>query len=175
MKLIQKIMFSLLPLALAAGLLFTQSNCGVYRFNEAGSIPDSIKTIKVNFIENRAQYINPQLSPKLTDKLRQKIVGQTKLTQTNNDNADWIISGFVTEYSFITSAISGQQGANSRLTVSIHITLDDRKENKTRENDVSRSFEFKGNKTFQQAEAELADEMTRTLTDDIFNKLFSNW
>lgn len=175
MKKICNITGLFLLLLLAAGTLFTQSSCGIYRFNEAGSIPDSIKTIKVNFIENRAQYINPQLSPRLTDKLRQKIVGQTKLTQTNNDNADWMISGFVQEYSFMTSAISGQQGANSRLTVSIHITLEDRKENKTLEHDVSRSFEFKGNKTFQQAEADLAEEMVRTLTDDIFNKLFSTW
>jgi hypothetical protein len=175
MKLIKKIILLLLPVLLLSAILFTQSNCSIYRFNEAGSIPDSIKTIKVNFIENRAQYINPQLSPRLTDRLRQKIVGQTKLSQTNNDNADWIVSGFIREYTFMTSAISGQQSANNRLTVTIHIVLDDRKENKTSENDVSRSFEFKGNKTFQQAESELADEMIRTLTDEIFNKLFSTW
>jgi len=165
---------TLLPV-LCLHLLVTQSSCKIYRFNEAGSVPDSIKTVKVNFIENRAQYVNPQLSPRLTDRLRQKIVGQTKLTQTNSDNADWNITGFVRDYTFSTSAISGQQGANSRLTVGIHITLEDRKSGKTTENDVSRSFEFKGNKTFQQAESELADEMIRTLTDDIFNKLFSNW
>jgi Lipopolysaccharide-assembly len=175
MRTIRRILFSLLPATIIAAGIFTQTSCKIYRFNEAGSVPDSIKTIKVNFIENRAQYINPQLSPRLTDRLRQKIVGQTKLSQTNNDNADWMVSGFIREYSFMTSAISGQQGANSRLTVTVHITLDDRKESKTTEHDVSRSFEFKGNKTFQQAEAELSDEMIRTLTDEIFNKLFSTW
>ena len=77
--------------------LFSNSSCGIYKFNDA-SVPDSIKTVKVNFIENKATYINPQLSPRLTDKLRQKIVGQTKLTQTNNDNVDWEISGTVTQY-----------------------------------------------------------------------------
>lgn len=175
MRTIHKILFSILAVPVVLAALFTQTGCKIYRFNEAGSVPDSIKTIKVNFIENRAQYINPQLSPRLTDRLRQKIVGQTKLSQTNNDNADWMVSGFIREYSFMTSAISGQQGANSRLTVTVHITLDDRKESKTTEHDVSRSFEFKGNKTFQQAEAELSDEMIRTLTDEIFNKLFSTW
>jgi len=40
---------------------------------------------------------------------------------------------------------------------------------------VNRSFEFKGNQSFQQAETGLLDEMIRTLTDEIFNKLFSNW
>ena len=154
--------------------LFSNSSCDIYKFNDA-SVPDSIKTVKVNFIENKATYINPQLSPRLTDKLRQKIVGQTKLTQTNNDNVDWEISGTVTQYSFSTSAITGQQAANNRLTVGIQMILVDHKADKTEKFDVSRSFEFKGNQSFQQAENDLAEEMIRTLTDDIFNKLFSKW
>ncbi|MGL6067984.1 MAG: hypothetical protein ACRC0I_04435, partial [Sediminibacterium sp.] len=42
-------------------------------------IPAEVKTVKIGFIENRARYINPQLSPKLTDKLLVKITNQTKL------------------------------------------------------------------------------------------------
>lgn len=153
----------------------TLPGCRIYKFNEAGTIPDSIKTVKINYIENRAQYINPQLSPKLTDKLRQKVISQTRLSQTSSDNADWDISGFVTSYSFSTSAISGQQVATNRLTVAIHIILNDRKADDKKEYDVSRSFEFKGTQSFQQAEASLSEELVRTLTDEIFNKLFSNW
>ena len=149
------------------------SSCGVYRFSDA-SVPDSIKTVKVNFIENRASYINPQLSPRLTDKVRQKIVAQTRLTQTNN-NADWEISGAITQYSFTTSAIAGQQSANNRLSVSLQLTVYDRKSEEMRKVDVSRSFEFKGSLTVQAAEASLGDELIRTLADDIFNKVFSNW
>ena len=154
------------------GASFT--GCGIYKFKDV-SIPPEVKTVKVNFIENRARYINPQLSPRLTDKLRQKIVGQTRLTQTNNDNVDWEISGVITDYTFTTSAISNQQVANNRLTVSVHITLNDRKKDKITDYDVSRSFEFKGTQSFQQAENALGDEMIRTLTDEIFNRLFSNW
>ena len=151
------------------------TSCNIYKFNEAGTLPPEVKTVKVNYIENKAQYINPQLSQKLTDKLRQKVISQTRLSQTKSDNADWDISGFVTDYRFSTSAISGQQVANNRLTVSVHIILNDRKADDKKEYDVSRSFEFKGTQSFQQAEASLGDEMVRTLTDEIFNKLFSNW
>lgn len=154
--------------------IFSNSGCNIYKFNEA-TIPDSIKTVKVNFIENKAQYINPQLSPRLTDKIRQKIVGQTRLSQTNSDNADWEISGYISQYSFSTSAISGQQVATNRLTIAVHITLNNRKADEIKDHDVNRSFEFKGNQSYQQAEATLLDEITRTLTDEIFNKLFSNW
>ena len=150
------------------------SSCNVYKFRDI-SIPDSIKTVKVNFIENKAPYVNPQLSPRLTDKLRQKIVGQTRLSQTNNDNADWIVGGRITNYAFSTSGISQQQVATNRLTVTVHITLNDQKANKNQEYDVSRNFEYSGNMSLQQAEASLGDEIIRGLTDDIFNRLFSNW
>ena len=160
----------------ACALLLVPSfmGCNIYKFNEA-TVPDSIKTVKVNLFDNQARYKNTQLCPRLTDKLRQKIVSQTRLTQTNNANVDWEITGIVTDYNFSTSAISGQQVVNNRLTVSIHITLDDHKAEKSTDYDVSRSFEFKGNQSFQQAENALGDEMIRTLTDEIFNKLFSNW
>ena len=148
--------------------------CKVYKFNDA-SVPPDVKTVRINYIENRARYINPLLSPRLTDKLRQKISGQTRLTQTNNENADWDINGFITDYSFSTSAISGQQVVNNKLTVSVHIKLDDHKKDTTIEQDVSRSFEFKANLTIDQAGNLLGDEMIRTLTDEIFNRLFSNW
>ncbi len=153
------------------------TSCKVhYGFRDAVGIPDSIKTVKLNQIDNRARYINPQLSPKLTEKLRQKITSQTKLTTINGDNSDWEISGIVTDYSFSTSAISGQQVVNNRLTIAIHITIIKHKEDdKVEDYDVTRSFEFKGDLSFQQAEQQLGDEMVRTLTDEIFNKLFSKW
>ena len=167
-----------------AALFFTfstNSSCNIYKLRDI-SIPDSIKSVKVNFIENRAPYINPQLSPRLTDKLRQKIVSQTRLSQTNNDNADWEIRGFISNYAFSTTGISSQGGqgnqrnvTTNRLTVSVHIVLNDQKANKTQEYDVSRNFEFSANQSIQQAESTLSDEIIRGLTDDIFNRLFSNW
>ena len=163
---------------LVAGALFLiaagNSSCNIYKFRDI-SVPDSIKTVKVHFIENRAPYVNPQLSPRLTDKLRQKIVSQTRLSQTNSDNADWDIKGYISNYASSTSGISQQQVATNRLIVSVHITLNDQKANKTQEYDVSRNFEYGASKSLTQAEAELADEILRGLTDDIFNRIFSNW
>jgi len=170
----QKFIIVTLTLALSALLMIPLTGCGVYRFSDA-SVPDSIKVIKVNFIENKASYVNPQLSPRLTDRLRQKIIAQTRLTQTNRDDADWEITATITQYNFSTSAIAGQQASNNRLTVGVQIAVYDRTANETKRYEVSRSFEFKGTLTFQAAEASLEEEMTRTLTDDIFNKLFSNW
>ncbi|MDP4262021.1 MAG: LptE family protein [Bacteroidota bacterium] len=171
---IKKISLLVLPFLLVA-MAFVNNSCSVHYGFKDVSIPDSIRTIKVNLIENRATYINPQLSPQLSDKLRQKIVSQTKLKQTNGDNADWEISGTITDYSFSTSGISNQQTSTSRLTVGVHITINKIKEDKTEEYDVSRNFDFPSSQSLQQAEASLLTEMVRGLSDDIFNRLFSNW
>ena len=174
----QKKLFYSLYFALSAAILLmiftSSSSCNVYKFRDI-SIPDSIKTVKVNFIENRAPYVNPMLSPRLTDRLRQKIVSQTRLSQTNNDNADWDIKGYISNYTSTTSGISQQQVATNRLTVTVHISLNDQRSNKTQEYDVSRNFEYSASKSLTQAESELADEILRGLTDDIFNRIFSNW
>lgn len=153
---------------------FMQQSCGIYSFRNI-SIPDTVKTVKVNFIENHARYVNPQLSPRLTDGLRQKIVRQTRLSQTNGDDAHWEIKGEIRDYSLSTSAISNQQVASNRLNVTVHITLNDRQANKVKEYDISRSFDFSATLSLQAAEAKLSDEIIRSLSDDIFNQIFSSW
>src|SRR5215469_14634824 len=167
---------SFLGVTFALGLLlFATSDCHVSMKLRDVSIPPDVKTVKVNFIENHARYVNPQLSPSLTDRLRQKIVNQTRLSQTNGD-ADWEVSGFVSDYSVSTSGISQQQASINRLNVSVHITLLDRKKNNDqREFDVSHSFDFPASQTLQEAESQKGDDIVRNMTDEIFNQIFSNW
>ena len=139
------------------------------------SIPPEIKTVRVFFIENKARYINPQLSPKLSDKLRQKIINQTRLSQTNND-ADYEISGYISDYSVNTSGISQQQVASNNLNVTVHIIFKNRQdEKKNFETDITRNFPFSASKSLTQAEAELNEQMVNNITDEIFNRIFSNW
>ena len=160
-------------------VLFVMSllvGCKVYSFNGA-NIPPEIKTVRVQFIENNARIKNSQLSPQLTDKLRQKIVSQTKLTQINGDNADYDISGAITQYDISTSGISNQQVSTNRLTVAVNLVLKNRKTPGAEDKNISasRSFDFSASLTLSQAERQLNDEIIRNLTDEIFNKLFSDW
>lgn len=162
------------------GVFLLNSGCKVsYGMNDVGTIPDSVKTVRVNFIENRAPYVNPQLSPSLTDKIKQRITSQTRLTSTTGDNAHWEISGNITDYSVSTTGVTSQNGRQqttiNRLTVSVHIVLNKIIDNKVEEYDFSRSFDFDANRSLQAAESALLDEMVRTLTDEIFNRIFSNW
>lgn len=156
-------------------LVFFLAGCGVYGFTDKGGIPPDVRTVKIGAVEKNSLLDNIQLRQRVGDRLRQKIVGQTRLTQTNSDSADWEISLRLDQYSPSTSAISNQQAVTNRLTVVIHVSRNQRKNDDIKDYDVSRSFEFSANQSLQQAENTLMDEMTRTLTDEIFNKLFSDW
>lgn len=153
---------------------FMHSGCGVYSFKDV-SIPDSIKTVRVNFFENRAPYVNPQLSPELTESVKRKIQNQTRLTLSRSDEVHWDISGEIRDYAITTSGISNKQEVTNRLTVSVHISIKKAGAEAAEEFDVSRGFEFNARLSQQAAETQLQTEMIRSLTDDIFNRLFSNW
>src|SRR5450631_1589167 len=88
----------------------TVNACKIYSFKDV-SIPPEVKTIRLGFIENRARYVDPQLSPQLTDKLKQKISNQTKLIQIQGENADYDVSAYVSEYSVSTVGVSNQSAS----------------------------------------------------------------
>jgi hypothetical protein len=163
----------LLPVA----LLFA----GCYSFKDIGSIPPEVKTFRVNYIENKARYVNPQLSPQLTDKLRQKITSQTRLTGVQADDAHYDINATVTGYNVTTSGVSSsttnqQQASIQRLTVTVHINFRNNLDAaKNFEADVSRNFDFGANLSLTQAEAQLTETIVKNMVDEIFNRIFSNW
>ena len=145
------------------------------------SIPNDVKTVRVGQFPNKARYVNPQLSPQITERLKIKINNQTKLTNTTNDDAHYDITGWIADYSVTTSGVSNQQASINRLTVTVHIIFKDRLHeadpaaDKSFEADVSRNFDFSANLSLNQAEAQLGDVIVRNMVDEIFNRVFSQW
>src|ERR1700730_12062698 len=163
----------LLLVCLAAG------SCKIYSFKDV-SIPPEVKTIRVGFIENRARYVDPQLSPQLTDKFKLESSNQTKLTEIQGDNADYDVSAYVSEYNVTTAGVSNQAASINRLTVTIHLALRNRLNDQKLgtpdfETDISRNFDFPATQSFTDAEVSLLPQIIQQLTDDMFNRLFSNW
>jgi hypothetical protein len=156
-------------------MAFLAGGCLHYSLKES-SIPKEIKTIRIGFIDNKARYVNPLLSPQLTDKLRQKVNSQTNRTLIQGDNADLDISGTITDYSFTTAAIADNKSATNRLNITVHLkTIDKLDDKRSKEEDVTRSFDFDANISVQAAEAQLNTSIIQNLSDEIFNRLFSNW
>lgn len=169
-----KTFISLSIFAVLLAIAFSESSCHIYRFKDV-SIPDSVKLVKVNPFQNTATYVNPRLAPQLTDKLKQKIQSQTRIGQTNGDDADWVIDCKVTSYSITTAGISNQQVNTSRLNVGVHIEVKDNHTQKINKYDVTTPFDYSGSLSLQQAEQGLEAQMMRDIPDAIFNRIFSNW
>jgi outer membrane lipopolysaccharide assembly protein LptE/RlpB len=170
--------FSQIKLLVAFSFTLLLSGCASckYSFKDISPIPENVKTFRVNPIENKAQYVNTQLAQQLTEKAKQKIINTTRLRQTNSDDAHYDISGYISQYYTTTISITDKQASGNRLNVGFHLifknTLD---QTKDFEADISRSYDFDGQLSLTQAEASLTPKIVTDLSDEIFNKIFSNW
>lgn len=157
-------------------LLFLFSSCGVYTFKDISIDYTKVKTIKISFFENKARYVDPQFSPQLTDKLRQKITNQTRLTQVQTDDANYDVSGYVSSFDVSTSGVSNQQASTNRLTVTVHLIFKNRVDDKkSKETDISRNFDYSASLSLTDVEPTLLPTIISNMTDEIFNSIFSDW
>ncbi|WP_158538603.1 LptE family protein [Chitinophaga skermanii] len=168
-------LLGIVPVALLFGML---SGCTIKYTANGASIDPEAKTVNVHFIENRAPNNNPTLGQKLTEGLRQKILAQTKLTQTNEARADYDFKGTITGYSFSNAAVTQiDKPATARLTVTVNITFTKRIGDKKgfQQQSFTRSADFDAQKTPSEVEDGLLRTIIPQLVDDIFNRAYANW
>lgn len=168
--------------AVLALIIVGTTSCGVYSFKNV-SIPSNVKTVHVNLFTNRARYVNATLAPNLTDAVVQLINNQTKLTINEDNNADYVLNGVVTGYDVTTSGIgaAGSSGSQStasmnRLNVTFKLTLiDNTKEGKKKDFNVTQNFDFASSLSLDQAESQLKSDILKNVSEAIFNDVFANW
>jgi outer membrane lipopolysaccharide assembly protein LptE/RlpB len=165
----------LLSFLLLTCTLSLLASCSIYRFRDV-SIDPNIKTVRIGYIENKSRLLIPQLSPQLSERLREKVNNQTRLTQVQSEEADYDITGFISRTEITTSGVSDQRAATNRLIVSVTINLKNRlDDSKSFEAEVSRDFDFSANLSLEQAQSQLLSKIVQNLSDEIFNRIFSNW
>jgi hypothetical protein len=155
-------------------LVISMSSCHVYSFTGAAI---EGKTINIHFIENNARNAVPTLSPAFTQKLRQRIISQTSLSQLNNDLTDYDITGTITNYDISIAAVVGTEtSSKNRLTITANIVFVNRKNEKLNfTQNFSRFADFNASQNIQSVESQLIGDISDQLVDDIFNKCFVNW
>ncbi len=149
--------------------------CGTYSFTGASIAPD-VKTVSVAYFQNRASIVEPTLSQKFTEKLKDKFVSQTSLRLLAS-NADLNFEGQITDYRTQPVAIQGDQtAAQNRLTITVNVKFSNVKDNKQDfETTFSRFADYNSAKSLNEVEQSLIEEINRQLVDDVFNKAVSNW
>ena len=114
----------------------------------------------------------------VSEKIRNKIQSQTKLTQINEDNADYEFKATITGYNFSNAAVTNvDKAATSRLTVTINVVFIKRVgDKKGWTQPFSQSADFQADQLPSQVENRLLDEtIIPQITDAIFNRAFANW
>jgi hypothetical protein len=135
-----------------------------------------VNTITINFIEYRAQRVNPSLSNDLTEAIRSQFRRMTRLEQVDADG-DMEISGQITGYEISTAAVTANEvAARNKLTVTVKIQFSDKKHP---EEDFDKSFsafsEYDSTNTIDAVESSLCAEIVDKLVEDIFNASVAQW
>jgi len=164
--------FSFLPAMLFILIL---SGCkGGFSFT-GGNVGEA-KTLNVDFFENTAAIVNPEMSQIFTESLKDIFVQQTSLRLVEGP-ADMEFSGVIVDYSLRPQAARGpSEVAQMRFTISVKVSFENRlAEENSFEQRFSRSRDYDADLNFSDIETELAAEIMRELTEDILNRAIANW
>jgi hypothetical protein len=150
------------------------NSCGIYSLTGANV---QGKTINIHFIENVSGNVAPKLSGVLTEKIRNKILNQTTLSNSNAFDADYDLSGQITSYTVNVAAVSTADiSSKNRLTISVEIKFENKLDAKNSwEQTFSKFADFNSSQNLQSVESQLMEEICVELADQIFAKAFVNW
>lgn len=162
-------------LILSLTIMLFSAGCGVYSFTGA-SIPPEAKTVSVQYFPNRAQLIEPTLSPYFTDALRDIFVNQTTLKMVDR-NGDLALEGEIVDYSTSPVAIQGDQtAALNRLSITVNVRFVNKFEpEKDFEQKFTQFKDYSSDTDLSAVKDDLISEITEMITTDIFNKAVVNW
>lgn len=155
--------------------LFLMAGCGIYSFTGASISPD-VKTVSIKYFPNNAPMVQPTLSRKFTEVLRDKFTSQTSLNMVSS-NGDLNIEGEITGYSTDPVAIQGdQKAALQRLKITVNVRFTNKKDEKQNfESSFSRFADYDAQSRLSDVEDGLIDQINEELAQDVFNKAVVNW
>ncbi len=165
------VFFHCLLMACMAGV----AGCHVYSFTGASISPD-VKTVSVQYFQNRAPLVQPSLSQQFGERLKAKFLSQTSLTLVNS-TGDLDFSGYIVDYNTQPIAIqSSQTAAQNRLTITVNVKFTNSKDPKQDfESSFSQFADYDSQKSLVSVENELIQVINDKLVDDIFNRAVVNW
>ncbi len=159
------------------GLMLAASGCAYHSFTGA-TIPANLNTVAIPLVEDNSLSPLTTLDEELTELLTNRFVQQTRLTlETNEDEADVILTARIDRYTNAPTSVSGQERAEfNRVTLTVSVRYFNRVEDKEV---FQRSFNsFDDYDPIQgglEQEEEAARNALENIADDIFTAATSNW
>jgi len=146
-----------------------------YSFSGA-SISPAVKTLSVQYFQNRASLVQPGLSQTLTDALSDKCKAQTRLSIVSG-NGDVNFEGEITDYSTRPLTVAADsRAAMNRFTISVKVKFTNTVDPQySYEKTFSRYEDYDSRLNLSDVEKSLSDKIIELLIEDIFNAAFVNW
>jgi hypothetical protein len=146
-----------------------------YSFSGA-SISPQVKTVSIQYFQNRAALVQPGLTQYLTDALMDKCKAQTSLKVVSG-MGDVNFEGEITDYNTRPQAIAADnQSALNRFTITVKVKFTNSVDpDLSYEQSFSRYQDYNSNLDLAQVEADLSVKIIDLIIEDIFNQAFVNW
>lgn len=156
--------------------LFLTQGCKVtYSFSGA-SLSEEVKTLSVQYFQNRASLVQPGLSQLITDELADKCRAQTN-KEFVSDIGDVNFEGEITDYRTVPQTVSGNAtAAINRFTIAVKVKFTNSIQPEySFEQTFTRYEDYDSTQEFSKVEEELSEKIVEQIVEDIFNKAFVNW
>ncbi|MDP4222065.1 MAG: LptE family protein [Bacteroidota bacterium] len=162
-------------LALAVVLLSVLNSCKV-SYSFTGASTTGLRTISIQYFQNRASLVQPGLSQSLTDALIDKCKAQTNLNIVNGIG-DANFEGEITDYNTKPLTVSAEAvAAMNRFTITVKVKFTNAADpDLSFEQLFSRYEDYDSSKNLSDVEQDLSQKIIEMIVEDIFNRAFVNW
>ena len=146
-----------------------------YSFTGA-SISPQVKTVSIQYFQNRTPLVQPGLSQYITDALIDKCKTQANLAFINGIG-DVNFEGEISDYNTRPLTVAADaRAAMNRFTIAVKVKFTNAVEPELSfEQTFSRYEDYDSNLDLSQVEKELSDKIIEMIVEDIFNQAFVNW
>jgi hypothetical protein len=146
-----------------------------YSFSGA-SISPQVKTVSIQYFQNRAPLVQPGLSQYITDALIDKCKAQTNLNFINGIG-DVNFEGEISDYNTRPLTVAADaMAAMNRFTIAVKVKFTNAVEPELSfEQTFSRYEDYNSNLDLSAVEKEFSDKIIEMIVEDIFNQAFVNW
>jgi hypothetical protein len=155
-------------------VLFTDGCTVSYKFT--GASTQGLKTVSIQYFQNRAPLVQPGLSQYITDALMDIIKAQTSL-KTVNGLGDVNFEGEISDYTPRPLTVAADaQAAMNRFTISVKVKFTNSVDpDLSFEQTFSRYQDYNSSLDLSNVEKELSAKIVEMIVEDVFNQAFVNW
>ena len=145
-----------------------------YKFNGSSINYDKVKTISIADFPIKSEYVYAPLATKFNEDLKDIFIRQTRLQL---QNADLQIDGEITGYNQYNQAVSADgYSSETKLTITVNVRFVN---NTNHAEDFEQQFSafrtYDSSQLLTAVQDGLIAEMTKEITDQIFNATVANW